>query len=328
MRRSLVGLAIVVAVLGIGAAAYFWLRPSAAPAEQSRQIVIASIVEIQPIAELRTGFREVLDASSLNGSITYVERNAQGDAALIAQIAAEVARTTPALVYVLGTPLAQAIQQRAPDVTVVQGAVTDPVAAGLADSWLGSGRKYAANSDSPPVERIVALLRQLRPDARTVGVLYNPGESNSVAVVTKLKDALAGTGLSLREFNVTSASDISAATTAAVNSADVLFVPPDNIVTGGMQGIVQAASNRRVAVFATTADAVRAGALAAVTTDFTDLGRQAGRIALQILVDGRDPATMPIAVPDDLKIVVSRRAAQLLGVPLDIAAATEFTIVE
>lgn len=319
---------IIAAALIVVAVTAWFLRPRVADDQSERTIYIASVVEIQPIADLRTGFREALDATAVGGQVTYVERNAQGDAALMAQIASEIAREQPDLVYVLGTPLAQAIQQQAPDVIVVQGAVTDPVAAGLADSWAGSGRRYAANSDRPPVDEIIALIRELLPRARSIGVIYSASESNSVAVVDELRQSTSRSDITLREYSVGTASDLPAATAAATRGVDVIFVPPDNLVTAGLASIVQSANRRGVGVVATTSDAVEAGALAAVTTDFIDLGRQAGGIAVRILQDGADPASIPIALPENVQIVVNRSTAQAIGARLDGAESASYVLVE
>src|SRR5205823_2962354 len=109
-----------------------------------------------------------------------------------------IAVDKPNLVYVLGTSAAQTIQKRAPDILLVQGAVTDPVAAGLAASWKGSGRKYVATSDLPPIAVQLQLIQQLTPKIKRLGVIYNPGESNSVAVISRLRDEV-HTGLQLVE---------------------------------------------------------------------------------------------------------------------------------
>src|SRR5262245_51057400 len=97
---------IALVVFAVAALAFWLLRPSEKANAAHKTIVIASVVEIQPIADLRAGFRETIDKSSLGEKVDYVEKNAQNDSALMAQIASEVAQLKPDLVYVLGTPLA------------------------------------------------------------------------------------------------------------------------------------------------------------------------------------------------------------------------------
>lgn len=311
-------LALVIGIVSVGAISADW---DLGRADEPRFIIeIASMAEIQPIAELRAGFKEQLAQSPIGGRITYVERNAQGQAKLLSQIAAEVEILKPTLVYVLGTPLAQAIQKQQPNILLLQGAVTDPVAAGLANSWEGSGRMYAATSDRPPIPMILEAISRLTPDRRRLGIIYNPGESNSVAVVKELKEALRGRDLSLQEYGVGGVQDLSTAVASAVIASDALFIPPDNTVTAGLKAVIQAARLKMVPVYATTVEAVDLGALASASTDFRQLGRETADIALEILVDGRKPGKVPIQLPKKQHIIVSSKTAEALDVSLSQAS--------
>ena len=95
------------------------------------RVAIVSIVEIEPISDLRKGFRDRFGASQFakNHKVVFTEYNAQGESSIVNQIADKLATEKPNVVYALGTPVAQAIQKRSPDILIVQGAVTDPVAA-------------------------------------------------------------------------------------------------------------------------------------------------------------------------------------------------------
>lgn len=324
------GLLLIALILGALVAAAIWTQSrNVANDGSNRRIVvyIASAVEIEPIAQLRNGFRESLDKSSLGAKIQYVERNAQNDPGLMAQIADEIARTRPDLVYVLGSSLAQAIQKRAPDVVLVQGGVTDPVTAGLAASWEGSGRLYAATSDRPPVRKLMAIMKALLPGRTIIGVLYNPSEPNSLAVVRELKALGPASGFQVREFAVGQASDLPAAASAAARSSQIVFVPPDNSVTAGLGTVIQTATSQGIPVVATTEDAVKQGALVAVTTDYTVLGRESATIALAILRDRKNPATMPIYPPSDARVVVSAAQARRFNIDLASGASLGFSLV-
>lgn len=279
-----------------------------------RAVYVVSIVELEPIEQLRNGFRDQISKSKFVSKVRYVERNAQGDAGLIVQIASEIAEKQPDLVYVLGTPLAQAIQKRSPQVVVVQGAVTDPVEAGLANAWSGSGRRYAANSDRPPSEKIVSLIYRLAPKAKLIGYIYNPSEANSIAVLRSMKMEAKKAGMEVREFGVGRTTDIPIAVAAAVSTTDVLFIPPDNTVTSGIKSVIQVAENAKKPIFATTAEAVNQGALAGITTDFYTLGSEAADIAISIMFEGADPSVIPIALPKENRIVINRSTSQKLGI--------------
>ena len=277
-------------------------------------VVIAEIVEIPPIQKLREGFKEQLVKVLTGKKISFSEYNAQGDSTLINQIVDKIVIDGPDLVYALGTPIAQAIQKRAPDLYMVQGAATDPIAAGLADSWDGSGRRYAATSDLPPVDRIVQLIRSLLPGATRVGIIYNPGESNSIAVIDRLKRAARDLSppLSIIEAPIGSTRDVPGATDTLIGRVDVLFLPPDNTAAAAMDIIGRIALDRKTAFIGTEVSVLDAGAVAVVSVDFTTLGREAATIGAKILM-GDNPATIPIQLPQSPTVYVNKSIVARLG---------------
>ena len=328
MTRT-VKLALLGAIL-IAALAWIALQGGEFSQLGSRQkvVMVASAVEIEPIAQLREGFYDAIKASKSHNGVRFIERNAQGKDEQYAAIADEIARERPDAVYVLGTSLALAIQKRAPDVVIVQGGVTDPVYATLALSMSASGKRYAATSDLPPSASLVALIKRLFPARTRIGFLYNPSEPNSVAVLRDFRAAASAQGLRVVEFSVTSASEIPSAVTAAVAQSDILFVPPDNLVTAGLKSVVQSADNAGVPVIATTSEAVSDGATASVSTSYVELGRQAGDIMLSILFEGSDPSKMPIRLPENVTTVISASKAARFGLKSDKLTAPNTQIVK
>jgi len=288
------------------------------PQRQQYRVVIASIVEIEPIAQLREGFKLRLQASNLATThmLKIDEVNAQGDAALTNQIADKIAAERPDLVYVLGTPLAQAIQKRAPGVLLLQGAVTDPVEAGLASSWTGSGRRYIATSDLPPVDKQLQLVKRLTPAVVRLGVLYNPGESNSVAVVKRLRDAAKIESITLVDRPISTTADVPRTLDSLVGRVDALYLPPDNTIHAALPAVSHFVKTHRIPLYATVDDALGKGALATLSLDFRALGRESAELALAVIEGGANPATLPIRVNKNPQISVSADTARTLGVDL------------
>jgi putative ABC transport system substrate-binding protein len=275
-------------------------------------VAVVSIVEIEPIAQLRKGFRDTFEKSQFykDHKVNITEYNAQGDAGLINQISDKVAAEKPGLVYVLGTPIAQAIQKKAPDILLVQGAVTDPVAAGLANGWNGSGKKYIATSDLPPVQKQVELIRELTPKATRLGIIYNPGEANSVAVVSRLREQInkAGGGLRLVERPIANSGDVATAVQSLLGNVDAIYVPPDNTAHAALPVIGKFAKENKIPLYATVSNALDVGALATLSLDFTELGRESADLALQVL-GGKDPATIPIQVSENPTVTINGKVA-------------------
>jgi putative tryptophan/tyrosine transport system substrate-binding protein len=282
-------------------------------------LAVASIVEIEPIVQLRQGFDEVFDASDFakQHKIRTLKYNAQGDPGLINQVADKITSDKPDLIYVLGTPLAQAIVSRNPQSLVLQGGATDPVSAGLAKSWEGSGNHYFATSDLPPVAEVLSLVTQLSPQAKRIGLIYNPGETNATAVVARMRAEVsrAFPNLKLIERSISSTGDIPLVLDSLRGKIDALVLPPDNTVYAAIAQITSVATSDHIPVFATTSNAVKDGALATLTIDYKQLGRDAARLALQVL-GGAKPGDLPIQYTKSPQILVSAKAAKALGIDL------------
>ena len=305
--------------LGLCMGISFGLSNCRPPRGKEFRLVIASIVEIEPIAQLRKGFRDRFEGSqfSKDNKVTITEQNAQGDAGLTNQIADKIAAEKPDLVYVLGTPLAQAIQKKAPDVLLVQGAVTDPVAAGLATAWSGSGKKYVATSDLPPVQKQLELIRQLTPKVKRLGIIYNPGEVNSVAVVSRLREqvTISGGALALVERPIANSSDVATSMQSLLGNVDAIYLPPDNTAHAALQVIGKFARENKIPLYATVSNAMDQGALATLSLDFTELGAESADLALQVL-GGKDPSTIPIQVSENPSVTINGKVAAAYGIDL------------
>lgn len=310
-------LVIVVAIAAVVLLAVILNRPSQ---PQSFRIAVISIVEIEPIVELRKGFREEFEASKFakERKVVFTEYNAQGDSGLVNQIADKVATEKPDIVYVLGTPVAQAVQKRAPGLLVVQGAVTDPVAAGLAKSWDGSGKKYIATSDLPPVPKQVHLIQELTPKVARLGMIYNPSEANSVAVVSRLREYIAQTKLDFKlvERSVANSSDVAMAMQSLLGNMDAIYLPPDNTAHAAIPVIGKIAKEHKIPFYATVKNALDDGALATLSLDFVELGKESATLALAVL-SGQNPATMPIRLNENPSVFISAKAATSLGIDIE-----------
>jgi putative ABC transport system substrate-binding protein len=315
-------IAILVALLVVAfVAAWFLLVPRTETLEtgkelRSYRIAVVSLVDIDPIVQLREGFERRIAESPISAQVRYSYYNAEGDMSRLPMIVDRLGNNPPDLVYVLGTPAAQAIQGRIPSLAIVQGAVTDPVAANLAASWEASGRAYTGVSDFPPPNVVAALAHALVGTHGKLSVIFNPSEANSVAVVRRLREAARSLDFEIIDIPVSSAADIPAAAQAALLRGDGIFIPPDNTVTTGSRAIIRAARRAGEPVLGTTESLLSEGASAVVALDFRVLGAESAELALQIL-NGADPARIPIRVPERPDVLVSTAAIRALNIPQD-----------
>jgi putative ABC transport system substrate-binding protein len=200
-------------------------------------------------------------------------------------------------------------------VPVVYSAVTDPIAAQLVKSMDASGTNVTGVSDMLPLDRQVALIKRVVPTAKNVGMVYNPGEANSVVVVKAIKALLAKEGMTLKEAAAPRTVDIAPAAKSLIGKVDVIYTNTDNNVVSAYEALVKVAIDARIPLIASDTDSVKRGAIAALGIDYSDLGHQTGRIVLRIL-KGEKPGAIASQTSDKLQLFVNPGAAQKQGVTL------------
>src|SRR4029453_15104491 len=127
------------------------------------------------------------------------------------------------------------------------------------------------------------LIKKIAPQAKRVGVIYSPGEANSVAIVEALKKAVGPAGFTLVEAAAARTVDVPSAAQSLVGKADVIYAPTDNNVMSAFEGIVKVAQQAKIPVVAADTDAVNRGARGALGPNYYDIGGQTGKIVVRIL---------------------------------------------
>lgn len=276
------------------------------------KVGISQIVTHPSLDAAREGFKDALADAGYD--VTYDEQNAQGDQSTAASIAGKFASDDLDLILTVATPTAQSIAQVVTDVPVLFTAVTDPVSAGLVESLEAPGGNVTGTSDANPVKEQLALINRIAPEAKTVGVVYSSGEVNSEVQVEWAKEAAAELGLEIVEATVSTSSEVQ----QAVESLDVdaIYVPTDNNVVSALESVIQVAEAKDIPVIAAEGDSVARGTIATYGISYYELGRQTGEMAVRILEDGADPATMPVETQSELLLYLNKGAAERMGIAI------------
>ena len=221
----------------------------------------------------------------------------------------------PDVIVAIATPSAQAVVAASKDIPVVYSAVTDPVAAKLVKTWEASGTNVTGVSDLSPLDKHLELIKRVLPNAKRVGVIYSPGEANSVAIVDALKKAVPAAGMTLVEGAAARTVDVASAAQSLVGKVDVIYAPTDNNVMSAFEGIVKVAQQAKIPVVAADTDAVKRGAVAALGLNYYDIGQQTGKIVVRIL-QGQAPGTIASQTSKTFELHVNPGAALKQGVTL------------
>lgn len=289
---------------------------------QTPHVAFTAIVEHPALDDVRKGAIDELaalgykDKQNLRTSFD----SAQGQPANAAQIAAKLVGQKPAVIVAISTPSAQAVLAATKELPIVFSAVTDPVAARLVADMARPGANVTGVTDMAPVAQQVELARQLVPSLKRLGVIYNPGETNSIALVAVLRRAAKDAGLELVESAANRSSDLSAAAERLVGRVDALYLPTDNVVASGLEAVVAVARQNRMPTIGDAAYVSR-GVLAGSGFNYYDLGRLTGRMVADIL-KGSKPRDLPVAASSNVDIAINLQEAQRIGfaVPAAVAA--------
>jgi len=258
------------------------------------------------------GFRAGLAAGGT--AAEYTCRNADGAAALLPALAADLAGRGVDLIFACSTPAARAAVELAAPIPVVFTAVFDPVGSGLAASLARPGGKATGMAGMVPAAAKVAFLRRLLPAARTVGMIYDGGDTNAVLEAANFRAAAAGI-FEVLDFVIMRPDHLSTIDEKLIPPLDALFLPIGRAVEENFATVAYYADLAGVPVVASHPPNVAAGALGALAADHHRLGRAcAGQAAL--ILAGADPGSLPVGVADEPDVFLNAAAARRLGLAL------------
>ena len=286
-------------------------------ADEKKSVAVTAIVEHPALDSVRDG---VLDALKQAGfepgkNLDWQFQTAQGNTATAAQIARKFVGAQPDAIVAIATPSAQAVVAATKTVPVVYSAVTDPVAAQLVPTMDASGTNVSGVSDLLAMDKQVELIKKIMPGAKRVGMVYNPGEANSVVVVKQLQELLSKSGMSLVEAAAPRTVDVGSAARSLIGKVDVIYTSTDNNVVSAYESLVKVGNDAKIPLIASDTDSVKRGAVAALGVNYRDLGVQTGKIVVRIL-NGENPGAIPSETSAKVELFVNLGAAAKQGVTL------------
>lgn len=283
--------------------------PEAAAPAETLNIGITQIVEHPSLDLIRQGVLDGLkDQGFAEGSaITVDYANAQGNMENTQLIAQKFESDKKDLVIAITTPSGQAAKNNVKSCPVIFSAVTDPAGAGLVD------KNITGVSDMTPITEQMELLKALLPQARTLGMVYNASEQNSVVQVELTKEKAAALGLTVEAVAVTNANEIPLALDALLGKVDVLYTHVDNTLASAYGVILQKAGEKQVPVLGAVEDYVKQGAIATRGIDNYKVGYQTGLMAARVL-KGEDVNSIPFETLKETDLILNTKALAAFGI--------------
>ena len=273
----------------------------AAPAEEAAQtytVGICQLVQHDALDAATQGFEDAL-TEALGDNVTFDFQNAQGDSPTCSTIVTSFVANDYDLIMGNATPALQAAIAATDVIPILGTSVTDYATALNDDSMdpaKGTGINVSGASDGVDAQLYADLVMELVPEAKNVSVVYCSAEPNSVVQSDNFCAAMEATyGITPNVYTFADSNDIQAVVTSAVADCDALYIPTDNTAASNMTIVSNICQPAGIPVICGEENMCAAGGLATVSISYYDIGHLAGEQAVDILVNGADISTMPIA---------------------------------
>lgn len=269
----------------------------------------------------REGFLQGLTEAGLTEGTDYelLYQNADGTPETASQIAQNFSSQNVALMCAIATPSAAACYAAAEDkdIPVIFTAITDPVGAKL-DSGNITG-----TSDVLPVEGQLDLIRQLQPNAKTIGIIYNTSEPNSVYSIGEYERLAGDYGFTIDKVGITSQSEVAQAVDTLIShEVDCLSNLTDNTVVDMLASILEKTNEAGIPVYGSEVEQVKNGCMAGAGLDYVQLGIQTGKMAAKVLKGEAACGDLPYEIIENYDLYINTDVLSAMGiaVPAEIAA--------
>lgn len=243
-----------------------------------------------------------------------VIQNPEADAGTQAALAQTFVNDNCDLILAITTPGAQSFLRVTDTIPVVFLGSATPLEAGLVNSFENPGRNFTGVANPAPVEADIDLMLEVKPDLKKVGMIYKSGDPAGDFLAKRAVAHLRKRGIAAVEAPIANAGEaLQAAQTLVASGVGAIQIPGDSTTTSAMPVIVRAATEAKIPVFGGLREAMEYGALLSAAYDFEELGRVGAGLMTRVL-DGENPAGIPVYVPDTSGVALNLTTAAKLGI--------------
>ncbi|MBO0600504.1 ABC transporter substrate-binding protein [Sporosarcina sp. E16_3] len=287
------------------------------------KIGVTQIVEHPSLNAAFDGFKKAIEDAGLD--VEYDIQNAQNDNSANTTIANNLVSTGVDLIFANSTPSAQAAASATQEIPIIFTSVTDAVSAELVASHENPGGNVTGTIDNHPdaIPNTMKFLQEI--GAKNVGMVFNAGEQNSRAQVDAVKELLKDMDMKVVEAPVATSADVKQAAESLVGRVDAFYIITDNTVVSALESVISVANDNKLPMMVGEFDSVKRGGLAAYGFEYYDIGYEAGQMAIKVLKGESEPATLPVQIPQNLKLIINKDTADSIGLTIKDEWKAEFS---
>ena len=277
-------------------------------------IGICQLVQHEALDAATAGFKQALIDKLGEDKVNFDEQNASGESANCNVIVTGFVSDNVDLIMANATAPLQAAAAATADIPVLGTSVTDYATALEIENWTGTvGTNVSGASDLAPLDQQAAMIKELFPEAKKVGLLYCTAEPNSVYQCTKVEEYLKADEIEVQWFGFTDTNDVASVTQTACDWSDVIYIPTDNTAASNTEAIANVVLPAKVPVVAGEEGICKGCGVATLSIDYYDMGYATGEMAYEILVEGADVTAMPVATVSEVTKKYNAANCEALG---------------
>ncbi len=295
---------------------------SSAEETKTFRVGICNFVDDASLNQIVKNLQEQLAVAETEQNVKFeiIYDNCNADFTVLNQIISKFQADQVDLMVGVATPVAMAMQAATEEsgTPVVFAAVSDPVGAGLVESLNAPGGNLTGTSDYLDTNAVMNLIFALKPEAQTIGLLYNLSEDASTTPIAAAKEYLDAKGVAYKEYNGVNVAEVmQAAESIAADQVDAVFTPTDNTIMTAELSIYETLKDAKIPRFTGADSFALNGAFLGYGVDYANLGRETGVMVADILLNGKNPAEVPVMTFDNGTATVNNEILEALGMTFE-----------
>ena len=278
------------------------------------KVGICQLVQHPALDAATQGFIDALN-EALPGQVTFENKNASGEANNCGTIVNGFVSEGVDLIMANATAALTAAASATADIPILGTSITAYGVALDLDDFDGTvGGNISGTSDLAPLDQQAAMIQELFPDAKTVGLLYCSAEPNSVYQCDVIEGYLTQEGYTVARYAFTDTNDVTSVAQTAADNSDVIYIPTDNTAASNTEAIANVVLPAKVPVVAGEEGICNGCGVATLSISYYDLGHATGEMAAKILAKGGDISTMPVEYAPNVTKKYNAANCEALGI--------------
>ena len=285
------------------------------PAAKTYTVGICQLLTHPALDAATQGFKDALVEALGEGAVVFKDKDAGGEYANCATIVDGFVAENVDLILANATAPLQAAASATADIPILGTSITDYATALNIEGWTGTvGKNISGTSDLAPLDEQAAMIKELFPDAKTVGLLYCSAEANSVYQVTTVQGYLEGMGYAVKQFAFADANELASVTQAACDESDVIYIPTDNTAAAYTETIANVLIPAGVPAVVGEGGICAGCGVVTLSIDYYDLGVATGKMAAKVLTGEANISEMPVEFAPQVTKMYNAANCEALGI--------------